>query len=152
PTHRRPGRWRRPRARRSGRPRHGWRARAGDGFGCRCRGAGGPSALLLPGGDPHPWDPGADPGDDLVADRVTVVGELVRIAPAGSEQHHLVADPVGGVGAEVDHALVHADQSDHRDVTTTDPYGDAVPGATGDAVRSEEHTSELQSRFDLVCR
>src|SRR5699024_12183528 len=33
---------------------------------------------------------------------------------------------------------------------TTMPTGEAAPEAT--AVRSEEHTSELQSRFDLVCR
>src|SRR5438067_5391752 len=28
----------------------------------------------------------------------------------------------------------------------------ALLGASGRGVRSEEHTSELQSRFDLVCR
>src|SRR5207249_12310494 len=28
----------------------------------------------------------------------------------------------------------------------------AIPGSTRPARRSEEHTSELQSRFDLVCR
>src|SRR5207249_11991890 len=27
-----------------------------------------------------------------------------------------------------------------------------APDATPDKIRSEEHTSELQSRFDLVCR
>src|SRR5699024_12422732 len=35
---------------------------------------------------------------------------------------------------------------DRRDLRCPGP----VPGAGGD--RSEEHTSELQSRFDLVCR
>src|SRR5699024_11593505 len=50
-------------------------------------------------------------------------------------------------------------------VALLDPAGDVpqAPGTAafqivqqqdrgGDAVRSEEHTSELQSRFDLVCR
>src|SRR5207249_11288267 len=30
--------------------------------------------------------------------------------------------------------------------------GDHAPGVVGGPSRSEEHTSELQSRFDLVCR
>src|SRR5256885_11401839 len=33
-----------------------------------------------------------------------------------------------------------------------DPRGDAVFDAAGDAIRSEEHTSELQSPCNLVCR
>src|SRR5437868_7472732 len=32
------------------------------------------------------------------------------------------------------------------------PEGAGGQGGTGAALRSEEHTSELQSRFDLVCR
>src|SRR5699024_11583206 len=40
----------------------------------------------------------------------------------------------------------------------TDPFREVerlsreIFGATGTTARSEEHTSELQSRFDLVCR
>src|SRR5207249_7251096 len=34
----------------------------------------------------------------------------------------------------------------------TVPLGDAVADGRADELRSEEHTSELQSRFDLVCR
>src|SRR5699024_12310632 len=33
----------------------------------------------------------------------------------------------------------------------SDPFGPHLPPRTGRS-RSEEHTSELQSRFDLVCR
>src|SRR6266513_4946355 len=32
------------------------------------------------------------------------------------------------------------------------PVGKRKPQAAGQHLRSEEHTSELQSRFDLVCR
>src|SRR5699024_11882241 len=42
-----------------------------------------------------------------------------------------------GIGHDPDLACVHQ-------------LGDALVGAV--ALRSEEHTSELQSRFDLVCR
>src|SRR5699024_12799604 len=37
----------------------------------------------------------------------------------------------------------------HDDLTALDVLAHAVRGA---GLRSEEHTSELQSRFDLVCR
>src|SRR5207253_7021488 len=36
-------------------------------------------------------------------------------------------------------------------VTALDPAGNPVPGFTGSVTRSEEHTSELQSRGHLVC-
>src|SRR5699024_12412214 len=37
-------------------------------------------------------------------------------------------------------------------VTSTPPTADSCPSRNGIVQRSEEHTSELQSRFDLVCR
>src|SRR5699024_8421333 len=46
----------------------------------------------------------------------------------------------------------------NREVTTDNPYTISVTNKTLSAIRikmfmrSEEHTSELQSRFDLVCR
>src|SRR5437868_11565838 len=45
--------------------------------------------------------------------------------------------------------LVLAEHEGKTTVTQTMQYDSR---ATRDAVRSEEHTSELQSRFDLVCR
>src|SRR5690606_12020065 len=44
--------------------------------------------------------------------------------------------------------LRHADQEDDAELQ---PFG-PVHRSAGDAVRSEEHTSELQSRENLVCR
>src|SRR5699024_12255492 len=40
----------------------------------------------------------------------------------------------------------------HRARFTTTGHEIACPAAPFRALRSEEHTSELQSRFDLVCR
>src|SRR5699024_11872553 len=72
----------------------------------------------------------------------TVRGGLGRTRqPGGSEQTHCLAVVVdidmdsGWVGAEPGHRL-------HLPADGIDEAG----------ARSEEHTSELQSRFDLVCR
>src|SRR5207249_11423586 len=59
-----------------------------------------------------------------------------------------IADAIGNVPgvAVLDRSL---DTDHHRSVVTF--AGD--PGAIAEAgLRSEEHTSELQSRFDIVCR
>src|SRR5437868_7346812 len=37
-------------------------------------------------------------------------------------------------------------------IALTTKYPPRASGALASAIRSEEHTSELQSRFDLVCR
>src|SRR5699024_12301767 len=48
--------------------------------------------------------------------------------------------------------LAHGTGAINVDACRIDP-GEAVPGGGGrKAGRSEEHTSELQSRFDVVCR
>src|SRR5438067_4070698 len=39
-----------------------------------------------------------------------------------------------------------------RELSYLCPSADGDAGAAGPRSRSEEHTSELQSRFDLVCR
>src|SRR5437867_10740286 len=62
-----------------------------------------------------------------------------------------------------DHAAVHSGRgllyvahtgNDAIDVIdcATNTYLRAIPDLTGVAGRSEEHTSELQSPYDLVCR
>src|SRR5437868_15462229 len=48
-------------------------------------------------------------------------------------------------------ALPICERASHGDVVL-DSDGDTVERAAIVPVRSEEHTSELQSRFDLVCR
>src|SRR3712207_8623572 len=48
-----------------------------------------------------------------------------------------------------------ADRRRHREKAADiflDPFGIQVPWSTIEALRSEEHTSELQSRQYLVCR
>src|SRR5699024_11706415 len=43
-------------------------------------------------------------------------------------------------------------RADARPLLVVDHVGDGRDGDAGSFGRSEEHTSELQSRFDLVCR
>src|SRR5699024_12107385 len=43
-------------------------------------------------------------------------------------------------------------QVDHHRRISAPPWGSVSACLTGARWRSEEHTSELQSRFDLVCR
>src|SRR5437773_8614041 len=52
----------------------------------------------------------------------------------------------GSAGGERDQG---ADRSPHPEAALGDPQR---PGAAGLRARSEEHTSELQSHHDLVCR
>src|SRR5207249_6299960 len=56
-------------------------------------------------------------------------------------------DPAGVGGTHVMYVLHHADQPGLYAGLAPDPHISALVG-----LRSEEHTSELQSRFDLVCR
>src|SRR2546422_7956165 len=61
--------------------------------------------------------------------------------------------PTGGRGGP--RVLVHADESClGNDSSKPSPGGNAalIEAPAGDSVRSEEHTSELQSRLHLVCR
>src|SRR5207249_11811290 len=69
-------------------------------------------------------------GDDAVAERERGESQI-----DGDPAPFLLFPTVG----------VHAGQR-------LDQRGLAVVDVTGGADRSEEHTSELQSRFDLVCR
>src|SRR5437867_7590671 len=48
--------------------------------------------------------------------------------------------------------LVLREQLERRDVPARDPAQDLVARRPHLLVRSEEHTSELQSPYDLVCR
>src|SRR3712207_7837737 len=61
------------------------------------------------------------------------------------------------VDAELDHLLENVDESVERErIDDTgekgDPYEDYIAEGSPEPVRSEEHTSELQSRQYLVCR
>src|SRR6266481_8714413 len=69
--------------------------------------------------------------DDEVMDQGTKLADLVVVA-----------------------ARVHAvrEHDDVHPALEVDPQGRAGEADVADAVRSEEHTSELQSQFHLVCR
>src|SRR2546421_5442208 len=53
---------------------------------------------------------------------------------------------------EMGFAVLDADSLAHRLIEPGQPTYNEVLQEFGQAVRSEEHTSELQSRSDLVCR
>src|SRR5437867_10772400 len=63
-------------------------------------------------------------------------------------------DRVQPAGADVLHALVRlgGDAGDLLDAVVRELERRALGGAQGGVLRSEEHTSELQSPYDLVCR
>src|SRR5207249_7268811 len=69
-------------------------------------------------------------------------------APVASRMEPAEIVPVPG--ATVPTVLVRADRYFDRDALYGPPGGDYPDNA--ERFRSEEHTSELQSRFDLVCR
>src|SRR5699024_11839734 len=52
----------------------------------------------------------------------------------------------------VDYRLSDHCTSTHAAEETGNEVGDALSAGLSVFIRSEEHTSELQSRFDLVCR
>src|SRR5258707_8820723 len=52
----------------------------------------------------------------------------------------------------VDAALRHGGEIRHRDREEVERHGNGLPVKIAAAERSEEHTSELQSRQYLVCR
>src|SRR5207249_10083618 len=59
---------------------------------------------------------------------------------------------LGIVAGVTDRGLRHHRNEDAMALGTADTAaGPAVVAVVCDGVRSEEHTSELQSRFDLVC-
>src|SRR5699024_11577512 len=69
--------------------------------------------------------------------------------PGEAEEHLTAVDDVPGLRLAVRAAEVLGGEG----VVGMDVYRQALPGLEQlDQQRSEEHTSELQSRFDLVCR
>src|SRR2546430_10169013 len=67
----------------------------------------------------------------------------------------LAADGDVAAGGELDHvtyAAVGAQLGETRDVGARDEAAQPLRGVGVGGVRSEEHTSELQSQSNLVCR
>src|SRR5207249_7258006 len=65
--------------------------------------------------------------------------ELVEVTPVDGASRTEILRLAGAVEAASEHPIARA-------------VANAARGEVGDLPRSEEHTSELQSRFDLVCR
>src|SRR3712207_8808943 len=66
----------------------------------------------------------------------------------------VAGDLQAGPAEPLEHVAAHAAETNHSDVhggSSSGRYG-LRAGADGDVSRSEEHTSELQSRQYLVCR
>src|SRR5699024_11339013 len=87
---------------------------------------------------------------DTVAHRVILSFPTRRSSDLGVESMKIVADYAHGLGIKI---CVEAwDRFDNYLVNNFDDAKMVVDAVDRCNVRSEEHTSELQSRFDLVCR
>src|SRR5699024_11352729 len=88
-------------------------------------------------------------GGEISGDYATT---LITPGIAGREEYSLYSDELAGEPEEATRLLEEAGATDLdlRLVITDDQTGAAE--AIQQGLRSEEHTSELQSRFDLVCR
>src|SRR5207249_618106 len=93
-----------------------------------------------------------DPKRPAEAGERDALDEELRQDVAASRAHGLADPDLAG-------PLVHRDEHDVHDPDASDEEADAADRAEQERERpghlierSEEHTSELQSRFDLVCR
>src|SRR5699024_11772585 len=80
---------------------------------------------------------------------------LVRLVAGGRGHHDDIA--ATGIDQRRQNGFDDAEDTEDVDVEHVLPpldrgLRDRVDAVGGSGVRSEEHTSELQSRFDLVCR
>src|SRR5699024_12072273 len=89
---------------------------------------------------------------DAVSEVFDAVGKtIVLVGPSGAGQTVKAANQLivaGNIGLLAE-AVVFLEA---YGVETTSALQVLGGGLAGSKVRSEEHTSELQSRFDLVCR
>src|SRR5699024_12042798 len=78
---------------------------------------------------------------------------VIRIAVANEIPYGFIDlnGEAKGAGPEVAQHLVKELVIDEIEWVTTN-FGSLIPGLQADRVRSEDHTSALQSRFELVCR
>src|SRR5699024_12208658 len=84
--------------------------------------------------------PGTTPSLEIVAPLLT----LERAARPGASHPPASAPPAGSYPI--------APQAEPSQPPGPADWSAGTPGLTRRQARSEEHTSELQSRFDLVCR
>src|SRR6267142_5191085 len=85
--------------------------------------------------------------------RILTPADSIRMVTCLSRPRPLAAGPVAdlelGAADLVGRAAHHRDP---RQLAGSSVHLDDVPGIDGAQVRSEEHTSELQSHVNLVCR
>src|SRR5699024_5669838 len=79
--------------------------------------------------------PPEDAGDLFRDSHMTQSGAEARLNPFAPASGNPAANPFGGAGSGL-----------------SNPSPFSTVGSNAGQHRSEEHTSELQSRFDLVCR
>src|SRR5699024_8608998 len=96
--------------------------------------------VLLPRPDE---DLGHDCGVELGAAACDLVDGVEEVLDIGDSVLEQVAEPAGVLGDEFGGVLFFHVLAEHEDLDVGVLFADE---------RSEEHTSELQSRFDLVCR
>src|SRR5438874_4297700 len=82
--------------------------------------------------------------------------QATRIGQAAAEQTTRIGQAAAEAGQEVARASAHLLQQNAETLQNAWRLGldtaGAMMGRSTDQLRSEEHTSELQSRRDLVCR
>src|SRR5207249_5151655 len=75
-------------------------------------------------------------------------GILSRVGPLSAERVEIM----GALGRVLAEPIVSRATIPPWPNSSMDGYAVRAQDTNGEPVRSEEHTSELQSRFDLVCR
>src|SRR5699024_8896012 len=101
------------------------------------------------------------PGDaaGVAGGQSVLANDVAEIRRSGTSRDARLPDGEGDGRVQADHRVVEdlVTGDDGADdtrllIVTQDDRGIDVIAAVGGGERSEEHTSELQSRFDLVCR
>src|SRR5207248_3964982 len=80
--------------------------------------------------------------------------ERADAGQAARDVERVRGDPIGDVVERASHLLTEPDegQRDRREEEPGDRFDGNLESGHVARVRSEEHTSELQSPYDLVCR
>src|SRR5690606_21506109 len=86
---------------------------------------------------------------DMLPIAESVVGDQGKVNAYGNQ---LIVNAPSEVITELRQVLSQLDSEPKRLLISVDTQNSAVSNQSGYHVRSEEHTSELQSRENLVCR
>src|SRR5699024_12099949 len=84
--------------------------------------------------------------------RSTTRNDLYDVTPAGLPSEDEIADAFRDATCAQVAAMIAADIDPDAGIAADSAEVASSKILSGSVTRSEEHTSELQSRFDLVCR